>query len=233
MEPVLKSFPEMFRVFVTKHVSHFCGTNKQLSRIDDGTTKNVCPSCGCPDKTPSHITKCLDPGRLQMFTRSVDQLTTWLQDQNTREELTVMIRQYLLGRGKTLMTSLVSRGSPYSLLAKYHDRLGWDNFVEGRICKIWLQAHNDDIEEKNLKTTPDFWARGLMRWLLQLTHRQWLQRNMVVHYKVEDLTQVQYESVMSRIEDMIYMDTMDLLPEYISLLEVDFDKLVDSPAEDK
>ena len=31
MEPVLKSFPEMFHVFVTKHVSHFCGTNKQLS----------------------------------------------------------------------------------------------------------------------------------------------------------------------------------------------------------
>jgi hypothetical protein len=27
MERVLKSFPEMFRVWVTKHVSHFQGTN--------------------------------------------------------------------------------------------------------------------------------------------------------------------------------------------------------------
>jgi hypothetical protein len=34
MESILKSFPEMFRVRVTKHVSHFQGTNQQLSRID-------------------------------------------------------------------------------------------------------------------------------------------------------------------------------------------------------
>jgi hypothetical protein len=35
MEQVMKSFPEMFRlrVWVTKHVSHFQGTNCQLSRI--------------------------------------------------------------------------------------------------------------------------------------------------------------------------------------------------------
>ena len=32
---------------------------------------------------------------------------------------------------------------------------------------------------------------------------------------------------------MIYVDPMDLLPEHRSLLDVDFDKLADSPAEDK
>jgi hypothetical protein len=144
-----------------------------------------------------------------------------------------MIRDYLLRWGRTPMTALVSRESPYHSLVKYHDRLGWDNFVEGRICKIWLQAREEDIEEKNLRTTPDFWERGLMRWLLQLTHRQWLYRNMAVHYKVEGLTRVQHESVMSRIEDMIYVDPIDLLLEHRSLLEVDFDELADSPAEDK
>jgi hypothetical protein len=34
MEHVMKLFPEMFCIWVTKHVSYFQGTNRQLSRID-------------------------------------------------------------------------------------------------------------------------------------------------------------------------------------------------------
>ena len=34
MEKVMKSFPEMFRVWVTKQVSHFNETNHQLAQID-------------------------------------------------------------------------------------------------------------------------------------------------------------------------------------------------------
>ncbi len=61
MERVLKLLPEMFWVWVTKHVSHFQGTNQQLSRIDKWVL-NVCPSCKCHDESTSHITWCRDPG---------------------------------------------------------------------------------------------------------------------------------------------------------------------------
>ena len=56
---------------------------------------------------------------------------------------------------------------------------------------------------------------------------------MAVNYKVEGLTKAQHESVMSRIEDVIYVDPMDFLPEHRSLLEVDFNKLAGRPSEDK
>ena len=79
MDRVMQSFPEMFHVFITKQVSHFCVTNIMLSIID-GTTKNQCPSCRCPDKTTTHITRCLDPGRSTTFLKFVksikDRLTT-------------------------------------------------------------------------------------------------------------------------------------------------------------
>jgi hypothetical protein len=61
MEHVMKLFPEMFCVWVTKHVSHFQGTNQHLSCIDK-LVQNVCPSCKCHDKSTSHITRCHDPG---------------------------------------------------------------------------------------------------------------------------------------------------------------------------
>jgi hypothetical protein len=44
MEHVMKPFLEMFRTWVTKHVSHFQGTNRQLPCIDK-LVLNVCPSC--------------------------------------------------------------------------------------------------------------------------------------------------------------------------------------------
>jgi hypothetical protein len=60
MESVLKLFPEMFRVGITKHVSHIQGTDQQLSCIDK-SVQNVCPSCKCHDESISHITQCRDP----------------------------------------------------------------------------------------------------------------------------------------------------------------------------
>jgi hypothetical protein len=60
IEHVMRSFWEMFRVWVTKHVSHFQGTNRQLLRISNWV-KNVCPCCGCQDKTTlgSRAVTCL------------------------------------------------------------------------------------------------------------------------------------------------------------------------------
>ena len=45
VEVEMKSFQKMFQNFVTKHVSKFCGTNRQLSHIDP-SIENICPSCG-------------------------------------------------------------------------------------------------------------------------------------------------------------------------------------------
>ncbi len=73
MERVLKSFPEMFRVWVTKHVSHFQGTNQQLSLIDKSVL-NVCPSCKCHDESTSYITWCRNPGRARTLKDLVGQL---------------------------------------------------------------------------------------------------------------------------------------------------------------
>ncbi len=80
VESVLKSFPEMFQVWITKHVSHVQGTNQQLSRIDK-LVQNVCPSCKCHDKSTSHITWCCNPGCARTLKDSVGQLVQWLYDQ--------------------------------------------------------------------------------------------------------------------------------------------------------
>ena len=123
----MSSYPEMFQTWVTKQVFHFCGTNRQLSRIDSEVI-NVCPNCGCVDESPSHITKCLDSGCTAMFAKSVEELETWLRAQRTGHELIGLITSYLLNHGGNTLSSLMSPTSPFTLLllAHFHDRLGWD-----------------------------------------------------------------------------------------------------------
>ncbi len=65
-----------------KHVSHFQGTNQQLSCIDKSVL-NVCPCCKCHDKSTSHITWCRNLGRACILKDLVEQLVKWLYDQKT------------------------------------------------------------------------------------------------------------------------------------------------------
>ena len=133
VEGAMLEFPKMFRVFVTKQTSKFCGTNRQLSRIDS-TVENVCPSCGQPDESSKHITRCNDEGRVKMWTHSVQEIVGWVSRTTSDFLLTDMLREYLLAQGTKTLTECVHCSSTHhETLASVHDRLGWDNFVEGRI----------------------------------------------------------------------------------------------------
>ena len=62
VKKVMYEFPQMFRVFITKQTSKFCGMNRQLSRFGN-SVENVCPSHGKDDESMKHITRYRDPGR--------------------------------------------------------------------------------------------------------------------------------------------------------------------------
>jgi hypothetical protein len=130
MEHVLKSFPETFRVWVTKHVSHFQGTNRQLSRIDKPVL-NASPSYKCHDESTSHTTWCHNPGRACTFKDLVGQLVQWLHDQQMDGKVVHLFKQYLLAGGTHTLTLLLKPNSRLRLEAWYHDCLGWNCFLEG------------------------------------------------------------------------------------------------------
>jgi hypothetical protein len=120
MERVLKSFPKMIRVWVTKHVSHFQGTNQQLSRIDKSVL-NVCPSCKCHDKSTSHITLCHNPGCARTLKDLMGQLVQRLYDQQTDGEVVHLFKQYLLAGGTCTLTLLLKPNSRLGVEVWYYD----------------------------------------------------------------------------------------------------------------
>ena len=67
-----KRLSEMFRVFITKHVTGTCGINTRLLKVVSNKYKNVCLSCGGSPEATRHIAKCPDEGRTELFHAMVD-----------------------------------------------------------------------------------------------------------------------------------------------------------------
>jgi hypothetical protein len=89
---VMKSFPEMFRVWIMKQVSHFNGTNRMLSQYPVTETRKKmenrgCPNCRCFDESTLHITRCRDGGRTAVFMELVGLIVQWLRDQQRDSEV--------------------------------------------------------------------------------------------------------------------------------------------------
>jgi hypothetical protein len=91
----MTSYPQMFTLWVTKLASGFCGTNRHLSRIDAATV-NKCPCCGQINESTSHITRCTNPGRIQVFSQSVDKLLDWMEESHCDVNLLECLEEYLL-----------------------------------------------------------------------------------------------------------------------------------------
>jgi len=226
VEAAGRSFPKKIRDFVTKQVSKFCGTNRQLSRIDS-TIDNVCPSCGKRDESSKHITRCEDRGRRAMLKYSVDDLVQWMAATNISTHLQQMISTYLMSQSKRTMISCVQTTSPLlHALATVQDRLGWDNFVEGRISKLFVEVVQVDLERIQSRLTPEKWCKTFIQKLLQLTHKQWLFRNSHTHYKkLEGLTPAQHELIFEKVKNLMWTDPADLLDQHHHLLQEDFGEL--------
>ncbi len=151
MECVLKSFlfPEMFRVWVTEHVSHFQGTNRQLSRIDE-LVLNACSSCKCHDKSTSHITWYRSLERARTLKDLVGQLVQWLYAQQMDGKVVHLFKQYLLAEGTRTLTLLLKPNSRLGVEARFYDHLGWDCFLEGHLCALWVEHRAQHIQGASL-----------------------------------------------------------------------------------
>ena len=233
LEKVMNSAPEMWSVWVTKQVSGFCGTNHMLRNFQDGVV-DQCPNCLCTPERATHIFNCRDPARSQIYEDSVDILITWLSSQQTDPALLSLISTYLRCRGDRTMTSLCSPGSRYFHFAVIQDKLGFRNFIEGRVPAILVGLRSDYIAQNGLRRHAGHWCNGLILRLLQIIHRQWTFRNGTVHYRGPDgMTMTQQRQLAQKCEDLLWTDPMTLLDDDRALLDIDFSTLGAGPSSNR
>jgi len=139
----INAYPQLFRLWPTKHVSGFNGINRQLSCFQP-EIRNCCPCCGHMDKSNAHLIRCPNPGRWQVFQTSVDSLLDWMETTHGDISLIECLKTYLFAHGEGSMVSIAAPFPDLSQWAMELDMLGWDSLLEGRIGKeiLSIQEHS-------------------------------------------------------------------------------------------
>jgi hypothetical protein len=114
----------------------------------------------------------------------------------------------------------------HRIFVKYHDILGWQNFIEGRFFLYMLKIQREHLQVLEMWRTAETWSHGLIEQLLQITHQQRLLQNALIHYQLPDGQHIaQQENIVERILELAWTDPDNLIPEDRTLLGEGFDKL--------
>ncbi len=178
----LSTVPRMFQVWACKQVWSIAGTNYETSRWL--ALSPLCPSCMQAPKTCSHILHCYHAGRVEALQVTIKLLDQWMKWRGTDPDLRDCLYEYAMGRGGVTMEEICEENhynQRYRLMARAQDKIGWRRFMEGMICKEIgrIQMTYAGLQGSRFSTMK--WGVGLVTKLLEVTHGQWLYRNIQVH----------------------------------------------------
>lgn len=185
LHSALKKESVPFRHWLTRHVSHFCGSLRMQHRFGFRDSSK-CPCCGSLSEGSNHQLHCSDPERLQLSLDDCNLLIQNLLSLGISLLLAECLLLYLKGRGDILLRDVPILPDEWHTFAEEQDNIGWDNFLIGMVgCTLWHIVHLQLMSVDSLSSVDDCF-RTLIWGLLKITHRQWLYRNAVVHSLIHD-----------------------------------------------
>lgn len=171
---------------------------------------------------------------MDVLHKSIDLLDQWLKDSGTEANLRRFMIRYAHGRGGRTMQEIVGFQLQYRRLAASVDCIGWRRFMEGMISRELVELQKYALIESESRMSVDTWAKSLVIKLLEITHGQWLYRNVVVHDKTTgDLVSRRKEELRDALEEQLVLGEEELAEEDRFLLEINLDDLDHSTGEEQ
>jgi hypothetical protein len=144
-----------------------------------------CPNYGARE-TNSHLMQCPDKNRTRLLINNVKELEKWMEtDNKTDLELIYWIpkSKYILMRNNKQFSQLGHMLQKMRTLTESQDKIGWRKFMEG-----YISMHFYSIKRFHLLLSSNYlngadWIRQFINKILQLTHLQWIYKNISLHDK--------------------------------------------------
>jgi hypothetical protein len=176
----LHAVPWLFQVWASKHVLGNAGAMKFLAHQDGRNP--LCPSCRMCEETCTHVTRCPEAGRAEAFSQAVDELSRWMNKNETHPDLASVITEYAQKQGDTSCIKCAGNLPPIMWeFAISQDKIGWGNFIVGMVSTKLLSIQDLYLLVRGSTRSSEKWATGLIAQLVQVAHRQWIYRCMLVH----------------------------------------------------
>ena len=231
----LHSVPRMFQVWACKQVTDSAGTNEMQARYTPDHDP-VCPSCDSAIETCEHVLFCDESGRVEALRQSIRLLRNWLRTVGTDPRLERGLIAFACWRGGKQMEEIVEElGDEFAALGRSMDAIGWRRFMEGMVSKQVVRIQRRFIEEGGrCDLSADIWVQQLAVRLLEVTHGQWLFRNVHVHDHVAGVHATRRkEELWGAIEDQLELGGEGLDEQDRYLLEINLEDLETTTGEDQ
>jgi hypothetical protein len=227
LDAALSNKPQMYKQWLAKQASGFCGTQRMVSRWNDARDDR-CPDCGLQE-TSAHILHCPARERTQLLHDQADDLSDWLADHDTHPDINYWLPRYIKLRGARQLSSFSELSPGIRRFAEAQDSIGWRNFMEGKIAKELFSVQRRHLAGISSRTTPASWAKQVVSHVLHISHSQWLFRNESLHHASTGYLRLQRRrDLLHEIGKLADLDPKDVPESRRHLLEVDFSRLASS-----
>ena len=106
--------------------------------------------------------------------------------------------------------------------------------MEGMISRELVELQKYALVESESRMTVDTWAKSLVIKLIEISHGQWIYRNVVVHDKTAgDLVMQRKEEIRVALEEQMELGEEGLAEEDRYLLDINLDDLDNTTGEDQ
>ena len=241
----MKGKPKMYQLWLAKQTASQCGTGDRLAQRKKGKKKSTkegpqdaaplqpqdyrCPSCHRPGKeTADHLCRCTSATRRHIMRLGIDRLEAWLEENNTQGQLRRWIPRYIERQGFRQFEQLDSTGrGPWMsgamrAAARAQDAIGFRHFMEGKISHKIRTMQHEHLTHSGANTHIDTWMKTFITKILEITHAQWICRNMTKHHHTKGAKLLhRKEAVLAEIERQLSIGISGLPEESACLLEID------------
>ena len=141
-----------------------------------------CPRCKSPEETSSHVILCPHPSVSKLWLEQLELLKTWLKVQKTKGDIIATIIRNL----KKLRQNGGIYGHHYKdrtvqLANRTQEKIGWDQFMLGRITKQWANIQEQHYQNTKSRRTGKRWAINLLKEIWNIHWILWNHRNEALH----------------------------------------------------
>ena len=169
--------------WLLKHATGWCGVGRR-EQLRGNQDYDDCPRCGEPE-TARHVVDCHGTGADKTFLLAITKLETDLTVLETAPHITTAIIQRLK-QWKKFGDRPLPRFTAYDLWGTQHavreqDRIGWYQFLLGRVGRKWSDAQQRYIDSLHKKDTGRRWTTSIITKALDVAWDMWEQRNDILH----------------------------------------------------
>jgi len=212
----------MYKEWLAKQCSGFCGTQSMLARWDP-SRNGMCPNCGKMEDA-AHLNVCTDRECTRLLNTMADNMAKWLAANHAHPSLLYWVPRYIKLRGsKKLGDFNTMLTAEMSVVARSQDRIPWRSFLEGKVSKELLLLQNSALVGSSSRLTMRDWAKQFISQLLHISHAQWVFRNVSLHDRsIGNLQKLQRRKMLMEIDQLSHLSPAALPVDSRYLLEIDF-----------